>query len=326
MIAVSVVVPAHQREDLLGDTLASVQRQTFTDWECIVVDDGSTDGTGAVARAFAARDPRFRCVRRPRSSAAAARNHGLALARGRYASFLDSDDLFEPDKLAWQHAALEAEPRAVLVYGDTWQFLHEDPARGGLYLERVARKPAGDAFEELLVCSSIYSPTVRVEALRAVGGFDERLVSAEDWDAWLALARVGRIVYRPRVALRYRIHSGNKSADLLRNLGCARLVAEKHIAATAPERRKTLARASHRHLRAAYASPLLERACERTRAGDWASARLLWRALVRLDPRALARRSVAAHALWALLPTGALPPWQRRRVGRAADVPAEAVR
>lgn len=322
--AVSVIVPTHDREDLLGETLESVRAQTFAAWECLVVDDGSTDGTEALVRRTIEREPRFRYVRQERSSAANARNRGLALARGRYVTFLDSDDLFAPDKLAWQCAALDAAPDAVLVYGDTFQFEHGAPERGGIYQDGVPR-PAGRAFEALLACSSIYAPMARAEALRAVGGFDASLPSAEDWDAWIALSRRGLVLYEPRVALRYRVHAGNKSSDVLRNLRCARHVARKHLRALPLVRRAAVALRVRRYFARVYGPRLVGAAYARTAAGDWRAARELWRALAALAPRRLASRSALAHALWSLVPTGAPPPWERgqRRAERDAAHDAE---
>lgn len=104
MPLVTIVVPVHNREDLLPETLDSVLAQTFTDWECIVVDDHSTDNSLAVAQRYSERDPRFRAfaLPEPKRYGNAARNFGLSLARGEFVNFLDSDDLFAPSKLDLQ--------------------------------------------------------------------------------------------------------------------------------------------------------------------------------------------------------------------------------
>jgi len=180
--AITVIVPTYNRADLIGETLESVAAQTFTDWECIVVDDGSTDNTREVVERFIARDPRFRYVRQENSSAASARNHGVRLARGEFIAFLDSDDLFTPDRLEWQIAALRNEPRAVLAYGQTYNFRTGHESEGKLYQANRPKKPSGWAFEQLIACSSIYSPMVRASVVRELGGFDLSLPSAEDWD------------------------------------------------------------------------------------------------------------------------------------------------
>lgn len=114
---VTIVVPAHDRADLLPDTLDSVVHQTYADWECVIVDDHSRDATAVVAQSYAARDERFRVVQLPvsRRGANAARNAGLAQARGEYVTFLDSDDLYAPCKIEQQVAAFRQDPALDLV-------------------------------------------------------------------------------------------------------------------------------------------------------------------------------------------------------------------
>jgi hypothetical protein len=98
MTQVSIIVPVYNREDLLPETLDSVRAQTFTDWECVIVDDGSTDESFAVAERYAAEDPRFRALRREGEPKGAnrCRNQGFAASTGEYVIFLDSDDLLAP--------------------------------------------------------------------------------------------------------------------------------------------------------------------------------------------------------------------------------------
>ena len=96
---ISIVMPVYIVEKYLRECLDSVRAQTFTDWECICVDDGSTDGSVAILDEYAAKDSRFRVVRREHSNAGACRNAGLDLSQGEYLSFLDSDDVFAPKML-----------------------------------------------------------------------------------------------------------------------------------------------------------------------------------------------------------------------------------
>lgn len=106
----SVVVPAFNRADTITATLQTVRDQTFTDWECIVVDDGSADGDRLEAVVEAMDDPRFRCIRRKNGGGGAARNTGIQAAQGDYIAFLDSDDFFLPEKLATFAAVLTPDP------------------------------------------------------------------------------------------------------------------------------------------------------------------------------------------------------------------------
>ena len=314
MPRVSVVIPTYNRADLIGETLQSVARQTFTDLECIVVDDGSTDNTDEVVAAFIARDPRFRYVRQANASATVARNHGLALAGGEYVAFVDSDDHFAPDRLAWQVAALDRDPAAVLVYGNALHCQSRDMSQGEIYLADRVQKPSGWAFEDLLRCSAIYAPLVRTSVIRRLGGFDITLPQAgEDWDMWLRLSRVGTIIFDPRIHLFYRVHEGNISRDSLHLYRGAGRVLSKHLEDLPWRTRLRLYRGARRYLRDAYTPRLLAEAMDLNERGDWSAAREVWRALARLNSRLLLKPRVLLNALWALVPTRAEPPWRSLR-------------
>ena len=103
----SVIMPAYNRAAFIGAALHSVVAQTLGDWECIVVDDGSTDGTCAVVREMAAKEPRIRLIEQANAGPGAARNKGAAAATGKYLAFLDSDDLWMPWALETYREALE---------------------------------------------------------------------------------------------------------------------------------------------------------------------------------------------------------------------------
>lgn len=115
---VSVIIPTYNRAQLLVETLESVKGQTYQNWECIVVDDGSTDGTEAVVQKFILSDNRFQYHHRPKSrlpGGNAARNYGLEISKGEFINWLDSDDLFAPSKLEEQVAAIEKKSVAVHI-------------------------------------------------------------------------------------------------------------------------------------------------------------------------------------------------------------------
>ena len=130
MAKVSVIVPSYNLGMYLGETLKSVKDQSFTDWECIVVDNGSTDNSVSVAQSFAEADARYLVKKLPlNEGVAAARNRGMALAKGQYLLFLDADDLIAPGYMQAAVEALDADPSLNLVYGKaergiTGQCLH----------------------------------------------------------------------------------------------------------------------------------------------------------------------------------------------------------
>ena len=115
---VTVVIPCFNQGAYLAEALDSVRGQTFSDWECIVVDDGSTDSTAQVGQAYAHRDPRIRYVRQRNGGLSSARNRGLELARAAYVQFLDADDLLHAAKLELQLAALSGAPGNAVCFCD----------------------------------------------------------------------------------------------------------------------------------------------------------------------------------------------------------------
>ena len=130
---VSVVIPCRNHGAYLPIAVASVQAQDHQSWECIIVDDGSTDDSADIAAALAARDTRIRVHRQPQRGLSAARNTGLRLARGEYVQFLDADDVITPAKFSIQLAALDGAPRPALAYCD-YSLVPEGDARPARYL------------------------------------------------------------------------------------------------------------------------------------------------------------------------------------------------
>jgi glycosyltransferase involved in cell wall biosynthesis len=118
----SVIVPSHNLGEYLPETLDSVLAQTFQDWECIIVENGSTDNSPEIARAYCAKDVRFRLVKMDSAGVAAARNAGLSKASGRYILFLDADDLIAPHYMQDAVSALDSDPLLDLVYGGATRF------------------------------------------------------------------------------------------------------------------------------------------------------------------------------------------------------------
>jgi glycosyltransferase involved in cell wall biosynthesis len=187
--AVSVILPTYNRGQFLRDAVESVLRQTFTDWELIVVDDGSTDDTCAFVLGL--QDARVQLVPIAHSGSPAwARNAGLARARGEWIAFLDSDDLWMASKLECQLAELRAHPNcqwSCTGFG----FVDENGAPTHQRAGDPYRAQSGQILEPLLAFTAIASTStlmVRRSLLDDVGGFDEALLSREDYDLMLRLA------------------------------------------------------------------------------------------------------------------------------------------
>lgn len=186
MPTVSVIIPAYNQGHYLEKAIQSVLNQTFADFEIIVVDDGSTDDTRQVVAGFS--DPRVRYVYQQNAGLSAARNTGIRHAAGAFLSYLDSDDLFLPDKLAVEIACFERDPTLGFVAGQA--ILIDE---NGQRLGEIFDKKLPDDSTQLLLGNPLHvgSVLVRHKWQTRVGFFDETLRSYEDWDMWLRLALAG---------------------------------------------------------------------------------------------------------------------------------------
>lgn len=208
-LKVSVVVPAFNAERWLAETIQSVLNQTFTGFELIVVDDGSTDGTATVAKSF--QDVRVRYIRQGNRGLSGARNTGIRAARGSIVAFLDADDLFHPQKLAQQMAAFENDRR---VGGVVCGYETIDESGTQLHEERPWLSAPLIDLRTLLFWNPILPSAlaVRRDLLFTAGLFDEKLQRYEDWDLPLRLASQDcRMVWVKEVLVAYRRHGQNMS-------------------------------------------------------------------------------------------------------------------
>jgi len=205
---VSVVIPAYNAERYLRETLDSVLAQTYRDFEVIVVDDGSKDSTPAIAKGYG--EP-VRCVEQANAGPSAARNRGIREARGAFIAFVDSDDLWLPEKLAEQVPLFDPEGRVGLVYCRAEKI---GPAGQPLPTPQLP-KPRGRVFMDFLFRN--HCPTsgvvVRRECFETCGVFPEDMVWAEDWHLWLRIARRYEFEVVDRVLIRHRVHGGALTAQ-----------------------------------------------------------------------------------------------------------------
>ncbi len=201
------MIPTYNRACYLGAAIRSVLDQTFTDFELLVVDDGSTDDTAGLVGAF--RDARLRYLSRPHRGIGATLNAGLGAARGRYIARLDSDDLWLPDMLATLVPALDAAPDTGVVYARAQAM---DPE--GLPLTPTLGVPGrfpGESLASLVYddCTCSVALLARRECFDGAGPYDETLLAHEDWDMCLRVARHCRFVFVDRVVARVRSHAGS---------------------------------------------------------------------------------------------------------------------
>jgi GT2 family glycosyltransferase len=234
---VSVVIPTYNRGVRVLRAVGSALGQTYPAIEVVVVDDGSTDGTGALLAERFGGDDRVRCLPRPNGGPAAARNTGLAAARGDFVAFLDSDDEWLPWKLEFQLACLDRLPAAGMVWSDMSAVDPDGRVIADRYLRTMYRhyadirlpavftgsisipsgaapgSPAarvwhGDLFKAMLGGNLVHTSTalLRADRARAVGGFDESLaVTGEDFDFHLRTCRLGPVALADVPTTIYRV-------------------------------------------------------------------------------------------------------------------------
>ncbi len=210
-IPVSVVIPARNAGATLAETLQSLQAQTHTAWDAIVVDDGSSDDTAEVVERFREGDARIRLLRREGEGVCAARNAGLALVRHDWLLFLDADDWIEPEMLARLTAESRSHPGCG-VMACAWVRITPsgEPSK-------VEYRPFGPRPFLPTACAcpfAIHAAIVRRDVVEAVGAFDPTLRTCEDWDLWQRIARRGtRFGWVPEPLARYRMRERSASND-----------------------------------------------------------------------------------------------------------------
>lgn len=198
--AISIIVPCYNYGHFIADTLNSVLEQTYPDWECIIVDDGSVDNSREVVSAFISHDNRFTYIFQENKGLPAARNTGLRAAQGEFLQFLDADDLIEKRKLELQFGFLSDNPDIDIVYGSARYFTTEQPELR-LYSMTGADHPwmpklsgKGKPMIAALIKSNIMvvsAALVRRNVMTKCGVFDETLRFCEDHEYWLRCALSG---------------------------------------------------------------------------------------------------------------------------------------
>ena len=220
---VSVVMPVFNVERFLREAVESILDQTFRDFEFIIIDDGSTDGTPSILDSYARRESRVRVYYQENRGVVESLNRGCGLARGRYIARMDGDDIAVRDRLMWQiefmerHAEIGTVGGALELIdagGRTLHCLHypvkNEDIKGALQLSSALPHPA---------------VVIRTEAFLSVGGYRRAFLDAEDCDLWLRIAQRWRLANLKAVVLRYRIHPDQVSYQKLRQQTLSALAA-----------------------------------------------------------------------------------------------------
>lgn len=208
---ISVVIPVYNGERTILETIASVQQQTFSNFELIIINDGSTDRTLELVNSV--EDPRIKIFSYSNGGLSVARNRGISHATGEFITFTDADDLWTPDKLELQLAALQEHPDAGVAY--SWTYYMDE--KGESFHTSSTVLFEGNVHANLLLGNFLESgsnPLIRREAIESVGEFDSTLRYCEDWEYWLRLASRWPFVVVPKQQILYRQTSGSMSSNI----------------------------------------------------------------------------------------------------------------
>ena len=210
MIPVSVVMSAYNAERYLAEAVESILAQTFTEFEFLIIDDGSTDSTPAILRSYAERDARIRLVVRENIGLVRTLNELIGMARGEFVARMDADDIALPHRFERQVAYLQDHPEVVVV-GSRGDCI--DPE--GAILRQFGTEETHEAIDRAHLAAqgtTMFHPAVmiRSEVLKAIGGYRTEFTLGEDLDLWLRLAEVGRVTNIPEVLLKYRVHASSR--------------------------------------------------------------------------------------------------------------------
>ena len=211
MPKISIIIPAYNAEITIRETIQSVQQQTFSDFELIVINDVSKDRTLEVLQSIT--DSRLKVFSYENGGLSVARNRGISQATGEFIAFLDADDLWTCDKLELQLAALQQHPEAGVAY--SWTYYIDE--QGQALFPGIPIFYQGNVHGDLLIKNFLLNgsnPLIRRQAIESVGDFDPAFPHFADWDYWLRLAACWNFAVVPKYQIFYRQSSRSMSAKV----------------------------------------------------------------------------------------------------------------
>ncbi|MGF1677384.1 MAG: glycosyltransferase family 2 protein [Rivularia sp. (in: cyanobacteria)] len=229
---VSVIVPAYNVSKYIKETLISLEQQTFSDFEALIVDDGSTDNTATIVRQICQRDSRFQLLQKSNGGLSSARNYGIRHARGEYIALLDGDDIYHQDKLATHIARLYSQSDVGVVYSAS-RTIRDD---GKPMFITLSGKPVHPNPVVALLCKNFVghgsNAVFRRCLIDEVGDFNENLRSWEDVDLWLRIAATQKWQFyrEKRILCYYRVRPSGLSFNIVQMRNSGELVIEDALA------------------------------------------------------------------------------------------------
>lgn len=246
---VSIVIPNFNCLKFLPTCIESIRAQSGVDYEIIVIDDGSTDGSLEWLTEQSAEDPRLKVYAEKGLGAGSARNLAVQLCNAELVAFLDADDYWMPEKLAKQLTYHKNNPSVVLSFSD-YEHIEETSGQGivGCFefwprFSKIAADKGGNYTLLPGACGTIFaenvvgtsSAMIRKSAFLAVSGFDSSLNSASDWDLWLKLAQIGDVAFSTDKAMGYLIRAGSMTSNKGNRIKAMETIAERHVVAATNE-------------------------------------------------------------------------------------------
>lgn len=218
---VSIIIPSFNREKLINDTLKSVMAQEYTNWECIIVDDGSSDNTVDIVMGFVEKDSRFSLYRRPKNSpkgANSCRNYGFEKSKGDYINWLDSDDLFSSDKISSQISSIDQNSSERTIITSKWNFFSDNTSVGYKELDIYKNYDSGyDLIEDFGNTKSLFPPhsyLVSREVIVRSGLWNEYLQINQDGEFFVrALLCAQKVIHAENGMVLFRNHEGDRVSN-----------------------------------------------------------------------------------------------------------------
>ncbi|OOG68174.1 glycosyltransferase [Algoriphagus sp. A40] len=226
MPKISIVIPCYNSEIYLEETLDCLLEQNFQDWECVMVNNGSTDRTLQIADTYSKKDQRYRVLSKEHGGISSGRNLGILSAKGDYIQLLDSDDLITPNKLQNELEFLSMHPEVDIVYSGVRYFYSGDPKRdlhiysetgwtGTIEIDRSDKLVLDAVLKRNPFVTS--APLYRSSVFEDIGTYDESLQYIEDWDFQIRCARAGKVFhylgYKLDQSTLIRLHDRNISKN-----------------------------------------------------------------------------------------------------------------
>lgn len=298
---VSIIMPCYNGADHLLQSVGSIRSQTHSDWELVLIDDGSTDGSPDLIRRLTQEERRIVALRQPNAGLVAARNRGLSAARGEFIAFLDADDSWHPEFLSEMTAALDANPKAAVAYCG-WQNVGARPPRDRPY---VPPDYEADRKLELLLKDCpwpVHAALVRAPFFEAHGAFDDSFSACEDYDLWLRLAMGNPIVRVARVLAYYHHHGGEQMTRDKARIALNHFKVQEKFLSGHPQVRRTL---GSRKVREVTLGQLLRRGYAAYWSRDLPASRAIFREVI--------KHGYGAPRDWLYMFSSLWPyPWQRK--------------